>query len=232
MKKKLYDQEKLYKLARDGYENESADFPIIAKNAALLVIDMQEEFITPFSSINWLPEGTKIVPAVKELVEKCRERFIPVIYTAFVKTHHGLDRPKTLKFMPITFPKENIEISETSTHGNIVKELEPMPDEVVIYKPSYGAFYDTPLDTILKTLKKDTVIISGVLSNFCCGTTARQAYERSYNVVFGSDITATDVVEMHDAELKVLRRGFAKVMTGSEISDSLEISAEHAVFNS
>ncbi|MFF4473631.1 isochorismatase family cysteine hydrolase [Streptomyces sp. NPDC001599] len=74
--------------------------------------------------------------------------------------------------------------------------MSPRPDEVVIRKPSYGAsygaFYDTPLDTMLRNLGRDTVVVTGTLTNYCCGTTARQAYERGYKVVFGSDVTATD----------------------------------------
>ena len=92
----------------------------------------------------------------------------------------------------------------------------------MIHKSSYGAFYDTPLETILKNLEKDTVIICGTLTNYCCGMTARQAYERSFRVVFGSDITATDDPEMQEPELKVLRKGFAKVMDLEAIINSLE----------
>ncbi len=88
-------------------------------------------------------------------------------------------------------------------------------------KSSYGAFYDTPLETILKNLGRDTVIICGTLTNFCCGVTARQAYERGFYVVFGSDVTATDDPELHEAELKVLRKGFARVLTGAEIASAL-----------
>ena len=78
------------------------------------------------------------------------------------------------------------------------------------------------METILKNLEKDTVIISGTLTNYCCGLTARQAYERSFKVVFGSDITATDDPEMQESELKVLRKGFAKVMNVENIMNSLK----------
>ena len=70
-------------------------------------------------------------------------------------------------------------------------------------------------------MEKDTVIICGTLTNYCCGGTARQAYERSFKVVFGSDITSTDDPEMQEPELKVLRKGFAKVMTSDEIINKL-----------
>jgi len=70
-------------------------------------------------------------------------------------------------------------------------------------------------------LEKDTVIICGTLTNYCCGATARQAYERSFKVIFGSDVTSTDDPEMQEPELKVLRKGFAKVLTAEDIINAL-----------
>ena len=77
--------------------------------------------------------------------------------------------------------------------------------------------HDTPLESILKNLERDTVVICGTLTNFCCGTTARQAYERGFKVIIGSDVTATDDPGLHEAELKTLRKGFAMVTTSGEI---------------
>jgi nicotinamidase-related amidase len=106
--------------------------------------------------------------------------------------------------------------------GRIWSEIAPLDHEIVIFKPSYGAFYDTPLETILKNLAKSTVVICGTLTNFCCGTTARQAYERGFQVVFGSDITATDDPDMQEPELRVIRKGFGRVMTCEEILNQLQ----------
>jgi nicotinamidase-related amidase len=101
--------------------------------------------------------------------------------------------------------------------GKIWHELAPAEDEIVIHKPSYGAFYDTPLQTILTNLGRDTILICGTLTNFCCGTTARQGYERGFNVVVVGDLAATDDRELHEAELKTLRKGFARVLTLAEL---------------
>ncbi len=85
--------------------------------------------------------------------------------------------------------------------GKIYSDLEPHENDIVIHKPSYGSFYDTPLETILKNLNIDAIVICGTLTNCCCGTTARQGYERGYKVVFGSDVTSTYTKEMQAAEL-------------------------------
>lgn len=217
MKPGEFSEEFVQKLARHAYEHGSANFDFTASECALLVIDMQDEFVKPHWTPFWVPDATRIAPRIAKLIEHCRSASIPVIYTAFAETHNFLDRPFTGSFMPNRFPEAGEHDGFFKKEVEIWHELPPLPGELVIYKPSYGAFYDTPLQTILHNLGKTTVIISGILTNFCCGTTARQAYERGFKVVFGADVTATDDPELHEAELKVLRKGFAKVMTLEEI---------------
>ena len=114
-----------------------------------------------------------------------------------------------------------IDLSAYFVEAHIWDELQPEKNDIILHKSSYGAFYDTPLETILKNLSKDTVIICGTLTNYCCSTTARQAYERGFKVLFCSDATAAHFSELHELELKVLRRGFAKVVSCDEIIQQL-----------
>ena len=212
-----FTEQQVLDLAKKAYESGNAKFDIAPKKCALLVIDMQNEFVKPHWTPYWVPDATRQVPRIKSLVEHCREKKIPVIFTVYSKTHNYLDRPKTLPLMPSRLLGMEIDQSSFFVKGQVWHELVPKEDEIIIHKPSYGAFYDTPLETILKTLEKDTVIICGTLTNYCCGTTARQAYERSFKVIFGSDVTSAHFKDLHEAELKVLRRGFAKVLSSGEI---------------
>jgi len=218
-----FTEEQVLHLARKAYNEGEAHFEIIPEKCALLVIDMQDEFVKPHWSPDWVPAATKQVPRIKKLIEHCRHLKIPVIFTVYSKTHNYLDRPKTGKFMPGRYSDIDIDFSLFYVNGRVWHELEPRKDEIVIKKSSYGAFYDTPLETILKNMEKDTVIICGTLTNYCCGATARQAYERSFKVVFGSDVTSTDDPEMQEPELKVLRKGFARILTADEITDVLSM---------
>ena len=79
------DEEEVLKLARSAYEKGEAQFNLIKEKAALLVIDMQEEFVKPNWAPSWVPEATKQVPQIKKLIEHCRLKNIPVIYTVFSK---------------------------------------------------------------------------------------------------------------------------------------------------
>lgn len=212
-----YSEETVTAAAKAAYQNGAADIPLRPATAALLVIDMQEEFVRPGWSPAWIPDATRMAGRLAELVADCRQLGVPIIYTVFDDTHHRLDRPRTLTAMPHN-PKP---VSGDFDPAAVWPELAPERDDVVIRKPSYGAFYDTPLDTILRNLRRDTVIITGTLTNYCCGTTARQAYERGYGVIFSSDCTATDDPERHEQELAVLRKGFARVLGTDAIRSEL-----------
>ncbi len=221
MSPEKFTEQQVLDLARKAYRDGLANFEIVAQRCALLVIDMQNEFVKPQWTPYWIPEATRQAPRIKRLIDHCRNKNIPIIYTVFSKTHRYLDRPKTGKFMPNRFPDLNIDQSSYFIEGQVWHELAPEPDDIIIHKPSYGAFYDTPLETILKNLAKDTIIICGTMTNFCCGMTARQGYERGFKVIFGSDVTATDDPDLQAPELKVLRKGFARIMTLAEIMDAL-----------
>jgi nicotinamidase-related amidase len=104
--------------------------------------------------------------------------------------------------------------------------------DYVIAKPSYGAFTNTTLDYILKNLGVDTVIICGTMTNYCCGTTARDAHARGYKVVFGSDINSTDDPDIQKAELKTLRRGFALVIGSADIEEAIEGKGKYSEMTS
>ncbi|KYK23175.1 hydrolase [Thermoplasmatales archaeon SM1-50] len=217
MIKTEYSEARVLELAKKSYKSEDAKFDIIPEKCALLVIDMQNEFVKPQWSPYWVPEANRRVPNMKRLIQHCRKKKIPVIFTVFSRTHQYLDRPSTLPLMPSRFPGLDIDQSSFFVKGEVWHELAPTDDEIVLHKSSYGAFFETPLETILKNLGKDIVIISGTLTNYCCSTTARQAYERSFKVVFGSDVTAAHFPKFHEMELQVLRRGFAKVMSLDEL---------------
>ncbi len=219
--RRWYSERVVLNLANEAY-SENPSFEIRPAKTALLVIDMQDEFVKPHWAPFWVPAATRAVKRIKRLVDYCRNKDIPVIFTAFAKTHSLLDRPKMGAFMPNRYKGKVPDDPSYFRDGRIWHELSPLADEVVIHKPSYGAFYDTPLESILKNLGRDTVIICGTLTNFCCGTTARQAYERGFKVVVGSDVTATDDLELHVAELKTLRKGFALVDTSARIISSLD----------
>src|SRR5262249_60535042 len=97
------------------------------------------------------PEVARRVPTILCLIDKCRALAVPVIFTAIAASHRNLDRPSSGAKMPNRFPGISHD-PEWFRNGMICDELAPAENEVVIHKGSYGAFFDTPLETILKNL--------------------------------------------------------------------------------
>jgi nicotinamidase-related amidase len=214
----LYSRDEVLQLAERTYRSGQAGFELALSRTALLVIDMQAEFVEPGWTPFWVPAATDMLPKLAGVLAAARQVGMPVIHTAFAATHQFLDRPASGNFMPNRYP--DLPANPAYFREAVfAAELAPLPGEVVIYKPSYGAFYDTPLDTILRNLNCHSVIITGTLTNLCCGMTARQAYERGYRVVFGADLTATHSPAAQDAELATQRYGFSRVMHAAEILD-------------
>lgn len=216
--------------AKREYEEGNASYKISARKAALIVVDMTEEFTKPRYAPCWVPEATRQLPKIRSLVDECRKIGVPIIYTCYAFHPSYVDMNPYFKNAwtpadqlndydgPPLFTKVNIDEAIAPDYGK----------DVVIAKSSYGAFTNTPLDYILKNLDVDTVIICGTAINYCCGTTAREAHAHGYKVVFGSDINSGDDPTLHEAELKILRRGFALVLTKSQIVESLNGKGEFA----
>jgi ureidoacrylate peracid hydrolase len=96
--------------------------------------------------------------------------------------------------------------------------VEPLPDEPIVNKQRYSAFWGTRLDSILRTLKRDTLIVTGVATNVCVESTARDGCFLDYYVVFLSDCSATgDGTAAHEATLENMRRHFGLVTSADEV---------------
>ena len=212
-------EEDFLRTATEEYQNARAPFDIVTEKTALLVIDMLEAFVSPDGAY-FLPENEKILPKVKKLIQICRKLKVPIIYTTEYFHPKGYDKG-LMWDIPINKDRTRTFI-EGSNGVRIYHEIAPRPDDIVIIKKRYSAFHDTNLDSILRSLGRDAIIICGCMTNVCCGHTARDAFSRDYKVIFGSDINATDLPDIHEYELKTLRRAFALVISFDEIVEELD----------
>jgi ureidoacrylate peracid hydrolase len=184
-----------------------------AKKAALLVIDMQNFFLDP-QSPSFTVGGLAILPVLRLLIEAFRRQGRPVIYTRHVHHPDHLDSG----IMGWWWKGMCIEgTPESEVHG----DLAPLPSEKVILKHRYSAFYNTDLETILRCMKIEDLVVSGIMTNMCCESTARDAYYRDYRVFFLADGTGSVTEEMHVASLLNLAFGFAYIATADRIVKEL-----------
>jgi nicotinamidase-related amidase len=110
---------------------------------------------------------------------------------------------------------------EGSPESEVHPGLAPLPGEKEVLKHRYSAFYNTDLETVLRCLKVEDLVIAGVMTNLCCESTARDAYFRDYRVFFPADGNGTVSEEMHMASLLNLAYGFAYVTTCGDVAEQL-----------
>jgi isochorismate hydrolase len=178
------------------------------QTSALFVIDMQQFFCNP-SSHAYFKDSTKIIPNIQNLMTIYRQQSLPIIFTRY-----ALLRTESPGSMGRWW---NDVLYDDDDFSNVISPLQPCPNELVIRKTQYSAFFETDLDQILKKLKVTNILITGVLTHLCCETTARDAFMRNYDVFFVTDATASDKQELHAASLRTLSDGFATLMTTNEV---------------
>ncbi|WP_409252444.1 isochorismatase family cysteine hydrolase [Bacillus sp. SCS-153A] len=151
--------------------------PLNSKTA-LLIIDILNPFT--FEHGKTLAEHTlKIVEPLKALRSICHKKQIPVIY---INDHYTLWQADLEKI----YEKCLNDISLP-----VIEPLKPGEDDYFLIKPKHSAFYGTALNTLLHTLKVDTLILSGIAGNICVLFTANDAYMREFNLVIPEDCIAS-----------------------------------------
>jgi len=178
------------------------------KTSALFIIDMQQFFCNP-SSHAYFKDSTKIIPNIQNLITVYRQQSLPIIFTRY-----ALLRTESPGSMGRWW---NDVLYDDDEFSNVIAPLQSLPNELVIRKTQYSAFFETDLDQILKKLKVSNILITGVLTHLCCETTTRDAFMRNYDVFFVTDATASDKQDLHDASLRTLSDGFATLVTTNEV---------------
>ncbi len=195
-------------------------FKIDPKTSALLVIDMQRDFLCEGAPL----EGYKcrdIVPNVAKLIDYCRKNKIPVIWAIHVHSPHGGDMGLMEDMWPKTGPKGG-GLVKGKAGARIYEGLpQPLDSEVVIEKHRYSAFFQTDLELHLRRLGVDTLIITGMHTNICCQTTARDGFMRDFKIVFVSDGVASFTPELHQAGLVDIAVAFGRVLSSEQVIKEL-----------
>jgi biuret amidohydrolase len=192
-------------------------FAIDMKRTVLLVIDMTNAFVETNAPLE-LPSTRKIIPNIKRLIRKSRVLKIPIVYTIHTFRKDGLDRGLMFDF----YPQLKSGCLNEGSHGSeIYPDIAPNEDDILVRKCRYSAFFNTDLDLILRNLKKDTLAITGETTEFCCESTARDAFFRDYKVLFVSDANASNSEKAHQASLDLISAGFGEVLTTKDLLDRL-----------
>lgn len=139
--------------------------------SALIIVDMQNDFVHPDGKL-FSANSRNIIQPIHSLLNKARQSGVKVIFTQ--DTHFQND--------PVEFPIWGEHVIKGSWGWQIIDELKPEEDDIIIEKLRYDAFFGTPLEHILRILKIDQLVIVGTVANICVLHTVSSAVLCNFKV--------------------------------------------------
>jgi nicotinamidase-related amidase len=207
----------------------------LARNAALLVIDMQRDFLLPEgyaakAGLDIAPLRAAIAP-VAAVLGAARAAGLVIVHT---REGHVADLSDCPPYKLERSRRAGAEIGSKGPLGRLlvrgefghdfVDELQPMAGEIVIDKPGYSAFEHTVLHELLASRGIDTLVVTGVTSEVCVSSTLRSAIDRGYRCITVRDACASGDPALHDAAMAMIEvEGgvFGEVATAAALVNQL-----------
>ena len=201
---------------------EPEDIQLSAAHTALLVIDIQNTYLEvaddPVEAERWAPfrerMNNTVIPNTAKLIADCRARGIEVIFARIAcLKDDGRDRSLSQKkpgFNYLLLPKDRAD-------SQVVAELTPVGDEIVVLKTTDSALTGTNLRILLRNMDIRDVIVAGIFTDQCISSSVRSLADESFGVVVVEDCCAAATDELHLNELKTINMIYCHVVQSEDI---------------
>ena len=176
-----------------------------SKTTAVVVVDMQNDFVEPSGSL-FVKTAPDTIPAIARVLEKARRAGVKIIYT---QDWHNKDDPE--------FKIWGVHAVAGTWGAEIVDALKPKEDDIIIKKLRYDAFYGTSLEHILRLHKIENLVITGTVANICVLHTAGSAALRWFNVVVPVDCISAITEFDYKAALRQITFLYRGTLTKSDL---------------
>jgi nicotinamidase-related amidase len=202
--------------------------------AVLLVIDMQNKFCARGSGENLSPRERRewerwqpfydrleqlVIPNLQQVLRLCREKEIEVIYARIACLKKD-GRDRSLDHKATGFNQLLVPLG--SRDGEVIDELKPKPDDIVVSKTTDSVLTGTSLRLILRNMDIETVIVTGLYTDQCVACSVRSLADESFDVILMEDCCIAATPELHDAELRAINNIYCHVVNIQELEDALE----------
>lgn len=217
---------------------EPYDFEFDLDSTALVMIDMQRDFVEPGGFGEMLGNDVSLlrssIEPCKKVLEAARKVGMFIIHT---REGH---RPDLADLQPAKKERGHLKtgIGDVGPMGrilvrgevghDIIPELYPIAGEPVVDKPGKGAFFDTDLLGILRNRNIKTLIVCGVTTEVCVHTTVREANDRGFDALVPEDCTASYFPEFKRVALEMIKAQggiFGWVSNSEKVVDGLKKAA-------
>jgi nicotinamidase-related amidase len=201
---------------------EPEDIQLAAERTALLVIDIQNTYLEVADDLleaeRWAPfrerMNSTVIPNTAKLIADCRARGVEVIFARIAcLKDDGRDRSLSQKkpgFNYLLLPKDRAD-------SQLVPELTPIDDEIVVLKTTDSALTGTNLRLLLRNMNIRDVIVAGIFTDQCISSSVRSLADESFGVVVVEDCCAAGTDELHQNELKTINMIYCHVVQSEDI---------------
>jgi len=169
---------------------------------AVIVIDMLNDFVTGKLKCE---RAQKIIPNIKRLVESARKKGVPVIYSNDAHLQPDFELGKWGKHA-----------MKGTKEAEVIPQLKPKKEDYVSEKRVYSGFFETGLDSLLRNLKIDTLILTGLHTNICVRHTAADAFFRGYRIRVLKDATEAFTEKDYEEGLQYLKEIYNTEITETD----------------
>lgn len=196
---------------------------LIPEQTALVIVDVQNDFCHPSGAKALagaeLSAIQAMVPQLARIVTEARAQGVHIL---FVQTEHSpwSDTPRWLARSRAEAADRPL-TCRSGSWGAELYGLEPRPEDRIVTKHRYSAFFGTDLDLILRSRGIQTTLVTGVLTNVCVESTVRDAFSYGYRTILLADGCASTDNAAHEAALKNLGRHFGEVTTWPTLRTNL-----------
>lgn len=186
------------------------------KKSAVLVVDFIKAYTTEGAELYAEP----VVSAVKETVavlELARKKAVPVIYTKVLYNKNGLDGGIFVQKVPVL-----LKMVEGEPLAEIVPELPPQAQDVVIVKQYASAFFGTSLAAMLTSLGIDTILLTGCSTSGCIRATAVDGMQYGFRVIVPQECVGDRHAQPHEANLFDINSKYGDVVNKQDVMTYLQ----------
>ena len=175
-----------------------------------------------------VPQARDTISQHQQLIQHFRKTRLPIVYTRFLA---GPSHRLLWEFSPKLAPpilachadhkRFYDDVHKTLECIEIIDELTPKPEDLVIDKLGYGAFHGTKLHETLRQRGVESLIVTGTVTQICVEETAREAFHYGYKTTLVSDAVSSYLPDLHAATLKNFGLKFGWVSTTNEVLKAL-----------
>jgi maleamate amidohydrolase len=182
---------------------------------AIVVVDFINAYTTPGSPL-YAPGVVDAVRASIDLLDIARRNGILVVYTRVIYSPHGMDGGIFVRKVPVLR-----KMVEGEPLANIVPELPPAPQDVIINKQYASAFFGTSLAPLLTSQGVDTLVVTGCSTSGCIRATAVDGMQYGFRVVVPKECVGDRHPEPHEANLFDIDSKYGDVVSKGEVLEYL-----------